>query len=152
MATRLFNQIFTGAMDGKQFDPGMAGSLLYHMAMVTKMESESQVLLDELKMKMPNVSSQLNQIYRDFESDSKELTLKVAPITLGLREIATYARLGTREKIALFNSLKMKNKEVETLLNSKNSDAAKALEKLFGDWANQVITMRLIQEYETIKG
>ena len=41
---------------GKQADPGMAGSLLYHMAMVTKMESETQVLLDELNVKLPNVT------------------------------------------------------------------------------------------------
>ena len=41
---------------GKQADPGMAGSLLYHMAMVTKMESETQVLLDELNVELPNVS------------------------------------------------------------------------------------------------
>lgn len=44
-AKKLVNQIFAGAMGMKQADPGMAGSLLYHMAMVTKMESETQVLL-----------------------------------------------------------------------------------------------------------
>ena len=60
-------------MGGKQADPGMAGSLLYHMAMVTKMESETQVLLDALKVELPNVSAQLNKIYGDFESDVKEL-------------------------------------------------------------------------------
>ena len=61
-------------MGGKQADPGMAGSLLYHMAMVTKMESETQVLLDELNVELPNVSAQLSKIYCDFESDAKELT------------------------------------------------------------------------------
>ena len=150
-AKKLFNQIFNGFM-GKQADPGMTGSLLYHMAMVTKMESETHVLLDELDVKLPNISEQLSRIYIDFESDAKELTEQVAPLPLGLQEIATGARLGSEEKIALFNKLKQESKKVEALLNSKNPNASQALEKLFGAWAKQVISMRLIQEYETIKG
>jgi hypothetical protein len=38
LSKRLFSQIFAGVNGGEQADPGMAGSLLYHMAMVTKME------------------------------------------------------------------------------------------------------------------
>jgi AdoMet-dependent heme synthase len=152
LAKRLSNQIFTGAMGGKQADPGMAGSLLYHMAMVTKMESETQVLLNELNVELPNVSTLLNQIYSDFESDAKELTKQVTPFPADLHEVANSARLGTEEKIALFTKLKQESKKVEALLNSKNSAAGQALEKLFGDWTEQVIRMRLIQEYETIKG
>jgi len=139
-------------MGGKQADPGMAGSLLYHMAMVSKMESETQVLLNELNVELPNVSAQLNKIYGDFESDAKELIQGVAPLPLGLQEIASTPRLGSEEKIKIFTKLKQENKKVEALLNSKNPKASKALEKLFGDWAEQVIGMRLIQEYETIKG
>ena len=152
LAKRLFNQIFTGAMGGKQADPGMAGSLLYHMAMVTKMESETRMLQDELKVDLPDISEQLNDIYTDFESDAKELTQQVAPLPLGFQEAATGARLGTEEKIALFTKLKQGNKKVENLLNAKNPQAAEVLEKLFLDWAAQVMRMRLIQEYETIKG
>jgi radical SAM protein with 4Fe4S-binding SPASM domain len=151
-ATRLLKQIFTGVPNGKQADPGMGGSLLYHMAMVTKMESETQVLLDELGVELPNVSAQLSKIYRDFESDAKELTHKVASLPLGLQEITTNARLGTKEKIILFNKLKDESKKVEAQLTSKDPKAGEAFEKLFGDWAEQVIRMRLIQEYETIKG
>lgn len=139
-------------MGGKQADPGMAGSLLYHMAMVTKMESETQVLLDELNVELPNVSVPLKRIYGDFESDAKELTKEAVPRPLDLHEITTSARLGTEEKIALFNRLKQENKKVESRLNNKNPKAGEALEKLFGDWAEQIIRMRLIQEYETIKG
>lgn len=152
LAKRLFNQIFTGVMGGKQADPGMAGSLLYHMAMVTKMELETQVLLDELNVELPNVSVPLKRIYGDFESDAKELTKEAVPRPLDLHEITTSARLGTEEKIALFNRLKQENKKVESMLNNKNPKAGEALEKLFGDWAEQIIRMRLIQEYETIKG
>ena len=130
-AKRLLSQIFKGVPSGKQADPGMAGSLLYHMAMVTKMESETQVLLDELDVELPDVSAQLSRIYGDFESDAKELTEEVAPLPLGLQGIATGARLGTEEKIALFNKLKQENKKVEALLNSKNPKAGEALEKLF---------------------
>ena len=83
---------------GKQADPGMAGSLLYHMAMVSKMESETQVLLDALNVGLPDVSAQLGKIYCDFESDAKELTQKVAPLPLGLKEIATNRSTNKRRK------------------------------------------------------
>jgi radical SAM protein with 4Fe4S-binding SPASM domain len=152
LAKRLFNQIFNGFMGGKQADPGMAGSLLYHMAMVTKMESETKVILDELKAEMPNIHLQLSRIYGDFESDARELTQEISPFTFDLQEIASSPRLGSEEKITLFLKLKQENNKVEALLNSKTPKANEALEKLFGDWAQQVIRMRLIQEYETIKG
>ena len=139
-------------MGGKQADPGMAGSLLYHMAMVSKMESETKVLLDTLKVDLPNVSEQLSKIYCDFESDAKELLQTIAPIPLGLQEMATSPRMGSEEKIKLFTKLKQENKKVEDLLNSKNPKAGEALEKLFAHWAEHVIRMRLMQEYETIKG
>ena len=151
-AKRLFNQIFTGSEGGKQTDPGMTGSLLYHMAMVTKMESETKVLLKELNKEMPNVSAQLSKIYGDFELDAKELTKGSVPPYLDFREIPKTPRLGTEEKIILFNKLKQENKKVENMLIAKNPKAGKALGKLFGDWAEQIIRMRLIQEYETIKG
>jgi radical SAM protein with 4Fe4S-binding SPASM domain len=147
-AKRLFNQIFTG---NKQ-DPGMAGSLLYHMAMVTKMESETRVILDELHMEMPDVSSQLGQIYGDFEADAKELTQKVGVLPSAFQEIASQSLLGTEEKIALFTRLKQQNRKVEKLIEDKDAQAGKALEKLVAEWATQVVRMRLIQEFETIKG
>ena len=87
----MFTQIIYGVMD-KQADPGMAGSLLYHMAMVSKMESETQVLLKELIVELPNVSMQLNNIYCDFETDAKELIQEVAPIPLSYQEIAKSPR------------------------------------------------------------
>ncbi len=137
---------------GKQADPGMMGSLLYHMAMVSKMESETQVLLKELSVELPNVSMQLSKIYCDFESDAKELLQEVAPIFLSYQEISKSSRLRTEQKIKLFNDLKQKSKEVEALLTRRNPKAAEKMEKVFGDWTEQVIKMRLIQEYETIKG
>ena len=152
LVKKVFAQIFNGSIGGKQADPGMAGSLLYHMAMVSKMESETKVLLDTLKVDLPNVSEQLSKIYCDFESDANELLQKIAPIPLGLQEIATSPRMGSDEKIRLFTKLKQENKKVEDFLNSKNPKAGEAIEKLFTHWAEHVIRMRLMQEYETIKG
>ena len=148
----MFTQIFNGSTDGKQADPGMAGSLLYHMAMVSKMESETKVLLETLKVDLPNVSEQLRKIYCDFESDAKELLQTITPIPLGLEEMAIIPRMTSEEKIRLFTILKQENKKVEDFLNSKNHKAGEALEKMFAYWAEHVIRMRLMQEYETIKG
>ena len=63
---RLVNQIFTGVNGGKEAEPGMAGSLLYHMAMVTKMESETRMLIEELHVNPSNITKKLNNIYCDF--------------------------------------------------------------------------------------
>jgi len=152
LARKMFTQIFNGSTGGKQADPGMAGSLLYHMAMVSKMESETKVLLETLKVDLPNVSEQLSKIYCDFESDAKELLQTITQIPLGLEEMATIPRMTSEEKIRLFTKLKQENKKVEDFLNSKDHKAGEALEKLFAHWAEHVIRMRLMQEYETIKG
>ncbi len=151
IAKKVTNQIFAGVM-GKQADPGMAGSLLYHMAMVTKMESETQVLLKELKIKLPNVTFNLNKIYDQFYSDAKELTKEVMQLNYDSKVIAKIKHLSSEEKIALFIKLKQGQKQVEAELANKEPKAAQAIEKLFDDWAQQVVLMRFIQEYETIKG
>jgi radical SAM protein with 4Fe4S-binding SPASM domain len=150
-AKKLSNQIFAGVM-GRQSDPGMAGSLLYHMAMVTKMESETQVLLDELNIQLPDVTSNLNKIYGEFYADAKELTQGVMQLDLGAEVVGKAKHLSSEEKIALFTKLKQGQKAVETQIINKDPKAAQALEKLFDDWAQQVVLMRFIQEYETIKG
>ena len=82
LAKSLFSQIFNGVNGGKQADPGMAGSLLYHMAMVTKMESETRMLIEELHVDLPDVTPKLKNIYGDFESDAKELIAEITPFTL----------------------------------------------------------------------
>lgn len=141
-----------GTTGGKHADPGMAGSLLYHMAMVTKMESETRVLLNDLQVELPNVASQLTKIYGDFESDAKKLTQQVISLPLDLQETVRSVRLETKQKISLFNRLKQENKKVEGMLDNKDPKSGEALEKLFSYWAEQIVQMRLIQEYETIKG
>lgn len=152
LAKSLFSQIFTGVNGGKKADPGMAGSLLYHMAMITKMESETRMLIDELHVDMPSVTSIINKVYNDFEFDVKELIKEITPFTMSYNEIASNPYLKTTEKIDLFTNLKKENKTVEDLLNNRKPEASVALKKLFRDWAEQIIRMRSIQEYETIKG
>ena len=93
------SQIFTG-FNGKQADPGMAGSLLYHMAMVTKMESETHVLLDELHVELARRFPKLGEIYSDFQSDAKELTREITPFTLTAQQIASTAILKPLKKLA----------------------------------------------------
>ena len=96
-AKRLSSEIFSG-VNGRQADPGMAGSLLYHMAMVTKMESETQVLLKELQVKLPDVSLKLGNIYSDFQADAKELTKEITPFTLSVQEIESIGKSQQRRQ------------------------------------------------------
>ena len=148
-ARKLTSQIFNGSY-GIQVDPGMSGSLLYHMAMVTKMETETRVILDELDVDLPNIANQIGQIYGDFEADAKELLKEM--FNVSKNEVVTSKRLNTQEKIALYTKLKTEQKNVEAKLRTKDPKAAETLQKLFDQWATKVTQMRLTQEYETIKG
>jgi radical SAM protein with 4Fe4S-binding SPASM domain len=150
-AKKLATQIFNGS-GGKQADPGMAGSLLYHMAMVTKMESETSVLLCELQMEAPNIKAKLNKLYSDFQSDAIQLTKEITPYTLNANDPALTESLGSTQKIILFNQLNYEAKTAQQLISSKDPRAADALKQAFLNWTNQIIKMRLIQEYQTIVG
>lgn len=150
-AKLLFQEIFYG-VSGKQAEPGMAGSLLYHMAMVTKMETETQVLLDELGVEAPDIDAQLWKFYGDFASDVSELTQTTLPLVINSREVAEKANLSTNEKINLFTTLNEKTRSASKMLNTKNPETASSLENLFREWAKQVVETRMRQEYETIKG
>jgi radical SAM protein with 4Fe4S-binding SPASM domain len=129
----------------------MAGSLLYHMAMVTKMESETHIMLKELQIDLPDIAANLGRFYGDFISDAKALTNGVTHFNFDDSSL-TKDRLGTEQKTSLFSKLAKEYKSVEKLLNNKDPQASAALETLFHELASQVIIMRLIQEYETIKG
>lgn len=150
-AKNLTNQIFSGKM-GKQSDPGMSGALLYHMAMVSKMESETQVLLEELKAELPNVTSKLDKIFGEFYHDAQELTKDIMHLNYPTNVVAECRHLNSEEKISLFMKLKQAQKDLESKLSNKDPESNQDLDKLFDDWAQQVVLMRLVQEYETIKG
>ncbi len=150
-AKRLFEEVFRGVTAGKTADPGMSGSLLYHMAMVTKMAAETRFLLDELRVEAPNVNTQLQRFYGDFASDVAVLTSAFAPLHMDSKAKVTEV-LGNNEKIALFQRLTERTKAVEAKLDDKASDAGESFAGLFREWAEQIVRMRLRQEYETIKG
>jgi hypothetical protein len=132
-AKRLFQEIFYGAF-GKQTDPGMIGSLLYHMAMVTKMETESRVLLEELKVAAPDIDEKLWRFFGDFASDATELTKNLVPLNINPKEVAAKANLTTDEKISLFNKLNEKTRSISNMLDRKDPKAVSALEELFQEW------------------
>ena len=151
-ANNLSSAVFHGISSGKRIDPGMAGSLLYHMAMVTKMEMETRFLLKRSSAKMPNVAEQLDRFYQDFACDALELMEKTVPLTLDPLAIAAKASLSDSEKIHLFTELAEKTSILERMLSLKNSEAAVFIEDLFREWSQLIVEMRLRQEYETIKG
>ena len=150
-AKTLFQEIFYGVPKGKDAEPGMTGSLLYHMAMVTKMETETRVLLKELNLNAPDIDAQLWRFYGDFASDATELTASV-PLNINAREVASAPSLSSNEKISLFTNLNQKTINAANMLTSKNPKAASSIEDLFQEWSNQVAGMRFRQEYQTIKG
>jgi len=147
---QLLNQIFYGTM-GKQADPGMAGSLLYHMAMVTKMQSETVLLLGALNIAQPDVQRNLDRFYGLFEEDARTLLTGVFNFQMGDPSVIT-ERLNSEQKFVLFSELAKKYKTLDNQLANKQIVTQVTVEELFHDWATIVTKMRLIQEYETIKG
>ena len=86
-ANRLFQEIFFGVARGETAEPGLAGSLLYHMAMVTKMETETSVLLKEMGIEAPDITAQLWRFYDDFSSDAAQLASPVQ-VSINVRDVA----------------------------------------------------------------
>jgi radical SAM protein with 4Fe4S-binding SPASM domain len=150
-AKRLATGVVYGVSDGKNTDPGMAGSLLYHMAMVTKMEAETRFLKHEFPDTAACAEESVQRFYGDFVSDARVLCRGLSTEGVNPRDIAT-SPLGTSEKIALFTQLANKTKEASQKLVQKAPDSLETLEALYQQWATNVVEMRLRQEYETIKG
>lgn len=151
LAKRLLHEIVYGASAGKHTDPGMAGSLLYHMAMVTKMEAETRFLLQEFPGTQFSIDEQIWQFYDDFISDVIELSNGSLPSVTNPRMI-TSKLLDTKEKIVLFSKLAEKTKGTERRLTNKTQDSLQNLMVTYQEWSANVMEMRLRQEYETIKG
>lgn len=151
-AKRLAHEVFHGGSFGKYADPGMEGSLLYHMAMVTKMAAESKLVLEEMHVEAPDIEKQLWRFYGDFASDIKNLSEKMLPQEVNLREVAKKEALRVDEKIWLFNNLTKRTTELEGMLEKKDPRAKEELQNLFQKWAKHIVDIRLLQEYETMRG
>ena len=96
---------------GRNSDAGMDGSLLYHMAMISKMGAESRVVLEELKVPAPSVDRVLWRFYSDFVSDVKELLDDIVPLKDNLVMAVKKPALGVDEKIRLFRRLAEETKK-----------------------------------------
>jgi radical SAM protein with 4Fe4S-binding SPASM domain len=151
-ALRLFSEIFNGVNAGKNTDPGMAGSLLYHMAMVTKMRTETRLLLHKLAQPEPNISEQLLRFFDEFAVDAIELTKPIAHVRAPQVKDYEAKELTSDEKIRIYNELLAKTRHVLQDIKLSAPDAKARLEALFNEWVQQIFNMRLWQEYETIRG
>jgi radical SAM protein with 4Fe4S-binding SPASM domain len=151
-AQSLFSEVISGSIKGKNSDPGLIGSLLYHMAMVSKMEMESKLLSKEFNSLSFNNEKILESIYGFFVNDVLELTNEILFLDLSNVNSKFTDYLGTSEKITLFATLFDKSKKIKSLLDMNDDQVIQEIEKLFEDWSYQIILMRLRQEYETIKG
>jgi radical SAM protein with 4Fe4S-binding SPASM domain len=150
-AKSLVDEVFHGS-SGRKSDAGMEGSLLYHMAMISKMSAESRVVLEELKVDAPSVDGVVWRFYSDFISDVKELLGDISPLEDSVVMAVKKSALRVEEKICLFRRLSEETKKVEQMLDIKNSGVGDRLQSVFLEWTKHVVEMRLRQEYETIKG
>jgi len=147
----LVDEVFHGS-SSRNSDAGMEGSLLYHMAMISKMAAESRVVLEELKVEAPSVDRVLWRFYNDFVSDVKELLGDIISLKENVVMSVKKPALGVEEKIGLFRRLSEETKKVEDILHRKDSQARDSLQRVFLEWTEHIVEMRLRQEYETIKG
>jgi radical SAM protein with 4Fe4S-binding SPASM domain len=122
------------------------------MAMVTKMETETSILLQELKAPPPEVQKQLMRFYKEFASDAQTLLEPTIPLGIDVQKAASNPSLTTDQKIRLFMNLQKKTQTTAAMLRNKNPQASQPLNELFQDWSRHVTEIRLMQEYHTIKG
>ncbi len=146
-----FSEVISGSTKGKNSDPGLIGSLLYHMAMVSKMEMETTLLTKEFNISFFDQVA-VKKYYNIFLSDAIELSTPFISLDISTLTPIFDDPLGSSEKLTLFESLFDKTKKIKTFFNNHDKQGIIALEKLFEEWAYQIILMRLRQEYETIKG
>ena len=151
-ALSLFSEVISGSTKGKNSDPGLIGSLLYHMAMVSKMETETNLLSKEFSLSFLDQNSNLKKFYDVFLTDTIELSNIFLSSDISNLKPVFNNPIKTSEKINLFETLFDKTKKVESLFNNQNKQSIIEFENLFEEWSYQIILMRLRQEYETIKG
>ncbi|MHA1632282.1 MAG: radical SAM protein [Candidatus Freyarchaeota archaeon] len=152
-ARKLIHEVFYGDRSRKNADPGMLGSLAYHMAMVTKMAAESEIIQKALKVEVKSTEGLIEEFYREFLYDVMNLLEEKMPELPAAFMVSPPEKALTKEeKIATAEALLKKLTHVEKLLNGGDAGAAKQLEGLFEEWSIKIVEMRLRQEYETIKG
>jgi radical SAM protein with 4Fe4S-binding SPASM domain len=151
-ARALFSEVISGSIKGRHSDPGLIGSLLYHMAMVSKMETETKLLSKEFNSASLNHNYLLENFYDIFFSDVIELSKGILSSDFSKWNSKFTDSLGSSEKINLFTTLFDKTKIIDSLFDMHDNRVVLKIEKLFEQWSYQIILMRLRQEYETING
>lgn len=151
-AKRLFAEIFYGMSAGKNIDPGMQGSLLYHMAMVTKMQTETNLLLKENPLDEDETTEHLGRFFDDFISDAVWLTKNICKLKVNPEKFSGQVTLSSSEKIHLFTELTERTVTIEWMLESSHLEGIELVKRLFKTWSQNIVEMRLRQEYETIRG
>ena len=151
LAKVLVNEVFHGTLKNN-IDVGMEGSLLYHMAMISKMSSEHKIILEELKIDTPSVENSLWKFYFDFVSDAKDLLQDIIELNEKVIFCVKIPFSNTEEKISLFKTLSEKFNEIKNLLDVQDPNVKNNIQSLFIEWTIHIVEMRLRQEYETLKG
>ena len=151
-AKRLFSEIFYGISAGKNIDPGMQGSLLYHMAMVTKMQTETDFLLKENTLDYDKATEHLGRFLDDFASDVIWLTKNTSQLKVNPEKFLAQKPLDSAKKIRLFTELTERTVTIERMFESSYPEAIELVKGLFITWSQNILEMRLRQEYETIRG
>ena len=152
LVNHLFSEIFYGVASGKQADPGMTGSLLYHMAMITKMETENNLIKNEFMTNLDRVIQPLWKFYSDFVSDVEMLVKERLSINFKNISSLPSKTLTTNDKIQIFADLNKNTEKLKKDLVAKKLGLPSRLNQLFKKWVKNIVKMRLWQEYETIKG
>lgn len=151
-AKTLFSEIISGSTKRKNNDPGLIGSLLYHMAMVSKMEMETKLLSKEFKLSIQGYTCKIKDFYTIFQTDVINLSQNLISKNISKITPPFNQPLTSKEKISFFHYLLDKTKLAESLIKKCSEKAIEEIDKVFEEWAYQIIFMRLRQEYETIKG
>lgn len=152
-ARKITSDVLHGvSSDDERSDPGMEGSLLYHMAMVTKMAAEPRLILGKLDLPPPQIKDQLWRFYDDFTSDVKSLLGEISDGRINWDEVVEKPTIEEKEQIEIFRRLSQKSLEVIDMLDREEPTARECLQELFQEWTAAIVEMRLRQEYHTIRG
>ncbi|MEM0314433.1 MAG: radical SAM protein, partial [Candidatus Bathyarchaeia archaeon] len=144
---RLVHEVFYGCRSSRNSDPGMLGSLLYHIAMCTKMAAEREILNGAFSLEVNSVEALAEKCYSDFLEDVQYLIRKHLP---SLSREMPKKPLADGNKIGIAVELLQKLALVEAELSCGKAEAKFNLEILFSEWAQKIVELRLLQERESL--
>ncbi|MCX8177759.1 MAG: radical SAM protein [Candidatus Bathyarchaeota archaeon] len=150
-AVKIVYEIFYGSRGSRSSDPGMLGSLLYHMAMATKMAAEREIINEAFNLAIGEVEALVEEYYVDFLDDVKHLIEEHLP-QLPAEPSLPKKPLTSEVKMEVAFELLQKLAHMEADLSYWRNEAKPRFESLFNEWAQKIVEFRLLQERETIGG